>query len=991
MDKAQLEEIFAKYQLDNQSGKAFLEDCFSLLEKKQGLIDVAPLFDALKPTSETVDFLWASELSEEQNEEEELITPKSPSETVDFLWASELPEPEQAEEQTGEESLDEDWLTGELFSELQESAELEEIEEEEPIPRLGRYEDLGLLGAGGMGEVHKIKEPNLHRTLAMKILHEKLLRNRSVVERFIEEGQICAQLQHPNIVPIHEFGNLEDGRFYFTMKEIKGRAFDEAIQEVHTAVKDERWQIAESGLTFRNLIDYFHKSCLAIAYAHSKGVIHRDLKPENIMIGKYGEVLVVDWGIAKVLDKEERFEEPEDLIHTDRNAQGRFVTLYGQVAGTPAYMAPEQARGEVEKLDVRTDIYALGATLYEILSGRAPYIGKSGQHILHQVLSGPPQPVHTVFQDVNEAPNVEVYSSFQTPSLDDYHGPPLPLELIEACETAMEREQDQRYSTVEEFAQVLSDWLDGSKKREQALKVVEDALSLDIEREDLLEESKLLAQKAKEQLKEIPAWEGEKTKGEWWSKEAKAKQLSQKANLLETILEQKLQGALTHKPDLEEAHLELARRYRQVHRELEEEHANKISPRIKLRLQEHVYALPNSNPEKKEFLTYLRGIGAISLQTDVKDAEFFLEKYVPYLRRVILEPVGIIGQGELNQYPLKMGSYRLRIRKEGHHEVFYPFSITRGEHWDSLNAKGEFHPIHLPKLGTIGTDECYVPAGWFWAGGDKRTSNGLDRRRVWVNNFVVSKYTVTNQNYLDFLNDLVAQGRAEEALKWVTRERSGHADEPGAMIYGQNPDGRFKLVPDADGDLWHPDWPVLMIDAYCAQAYCRWRAEKTGKPFRLLHELEWEKAARGGDERIFPWGDEFDPSYACMNKSHANYSLPAVVDSFPVDESVYGVRGMAGNTRTWTASQWGQNWEDLKEVSELTDERMLCREDLLGQNISPQAGNHLIYSLKGGCWNVGELILRSAERWSGPDSIRMEDLSMRMGYSLNNKFDRHVL
>jgi eukaryotic-like serine/threonine-protein kinase len=118
---------------------------------------------------------------------------------------------------------------------------------QEPILDIGNYEDMGLLGAGGMGEVRKIRDRDLNRTLAMKIIHAGLLKKHNVTARFIEEAQICAQLQHPNIVPVHEIGQLDDGRVFFTMKEIKGRPFGKAIKEVHRAVVNDRWQITDSG------------------------------------------------------------------------------------------------------------------------------------------------------------------------------------------------------------------------------------------------------------------------------------------------------------------------------------------------------------------------------------------------------------------------------------------------------------------------------------------------------------------------------------------------------------------------------------------------------------------------------------------------------------------------------------------------------------------------------------------------------------------------
>lgn len=449
----------------------------------------------------------------------------------------------------------------------------EELEQEDvpistPQLMLGRYDDLGELGAGGMGEVRKIRDRTLNRTLAMKIIHSQKLSKQNVRARFIEEAQIGAQLQHPNIIPIHEMGQLNDGRLYFTMKEVKGRSFGEAIKEVHDAIENKRWRITKSGWSFRRLINAFHDVCKAVAYAHSKGVLHRDLKPENIMLGEYGEVLVVDWGIAKVLGGKDWAVETGELdgVFTDRSL-GANTTRLGQVAGTPAYMSPEQARGEIDKLDGRTDVYALGAILYEILTGSPAYQGKSGIEVLQKVLLGPPESIRTTSTSTQK--DVSFFDDFDVLESIEASGVSLPEELIVACERSMQRDRGERYASVSELVRAISDWLDGAKKREQALKVVEEAMALTQKREKLEKQSRHLLEEVEEGLKDIPIWESEAVKADWWEKEREAHDLHQESQLLDIVQEQQLQAALTHKSDLEEAHVELANRYKRVHEKAE--------------------------------------------------------------------------------------------------------------------------------------------------------------------------------------------------------------------------------------------------------------------------------------------------------------------------------------------------------------------------------------------------------------------------------------
>ena len=207
--------------------------------------------------------------------------------------------------------------------------------------------------------------------------------------------------------------------------------------------------------------------------------------------------------------------------------------------------------GQIDKIDARTDVYALGAILYQILSGRAPFIGTSGIHILKQVLIGPPVSLHTFTAD-------EFFG-------EGASGPSLPEELVAACERAMSRNPNERYQSVTELAEEIEAWLEGSKKREQALKVVEEALQTNVEATDLKEKAAGMRAEAEARLKEIPAWEAEEVKAPHWAVEDEAAALEQQAQLLRITREQKLQGALTHKSDLPEAHVELAAQYRAEH------------------------------------------------------------------------------------------------------------------------------------------------------------------------------------------------------------------------------------------------------------------------------------------------------------------------------------------------------------------------------------------------------------------------------------------
>jgi eukaryotic-like serine/threonine-protein kinase len=249
----------------------------------------------------------------------------------------------------------------------------------------GRYQLLGEIGHGGMGAVLKGRDPDLGRDLAVKILLEEHQDDADLVRRFIEEAQIGGQLQHPGIVPVYELGKFADGRPYFTMKLIKGRT-------LAALLKDRAGPAHE----LPRYLGIFEQLCQAMAYAHARGVIHRDLKPSNIMVGSFGEVQVMDWGLAKVLPQGGVADEPRpdtdvqaaSVIRTVRSGSDADASVPGSVLGTPAYMAPEQAGGDVELIDERADVFGLGSILCEILTGRPAYTGQSFDAILRKARRG---------------------------------------------------------------------------------------------------------------------------------------------------------------------------------------------------------------------------------------------------------------------------------------------------------------------------------------------------------------------------------------------------------------------------------------------------------------------------------------------------------------------------------------------------------------------------------------------------------------------------
>jgi serine/threonine-protein kinase len=300
------------------------------------------------------------------------------------------------------------WLSDRTVAHLKHVAEWPDLAET-------KYGLLEEIGRGGMGTIYLAEDRVLGRRVALKVVSTGAA-DPGAAARMLREARVIARLEHPGIVPVHDAGTLPDGRMFYAMKRVDGRRLDE---------------VAGGNGALPERLRIFQKICEAVAFAHAHGVIHRDLKPENVMVGPFGEVLVMDWGVAKVL------EEAGGTPAVASAAQAG-ATAEGTVLGTPAYMAPEQAAGQGDRVGPAADVYALGAILAFLLTGRAPFDDEAALRRARGEPGLTPRPVRG-------------------------GGGAFPASLAAVAEKAMATDPGGRYVSVEELAADVARYLDGSR------------------------------------------------------------------------------------------------------------------------------------------------------------------------------------------------------------------------------------------------------------------------------------------------------------------------------------------------------------------------------------------------------------------------------------------------------------------------------------------------------------------------------------------------
>lgn len=732
-----------------------------------------------------------------------------------------------------------------------------------PAPE--RFAVEGVIGRGGMGEILLVHDQDLRRQVAMKVLLPGGADDQESRLQFVAEAQATSQLEHPGIPPVHDFGMSVDGRLWFTMKLVRGQTLAAILAELARGEA-----ASERDYTLHRLVTIVERLCEALHFAHESGVVHRDVKPENVMLGEFGEVHLMDWGLAHV----ERATRPGAPLDARRDVRTRRTesgakTQHGTIKGTLPYMAPEQLGGTVDR---RTDVYALGLLLYEVLT-LLPAFEPHREDLVQRVARG-------------EVPAVESRNARRA----------VPGALGEACRKATAPDPADRFPNAKELGAALRDWLDGTSERERRHREAEAHAARGVEAAAAYARAKVSVVEAEAEVERhagtFRPWQSLAEKRPWMEARQRLEGATGAVALAFAEALRWLDSALVQEERNATARTALANLWAGQLQDAERRGERADTG----------YALEMVRRYDDGALAPLvKGDGTLTLQSEPSAAEVRISRYVERGGVLVAEEERSLGVTPLTAIPLPMGSYLCTLTRPGYPDTRYPLHITRQRAW--------YGKVRLRTEAEIGGGFVYVPGGPFVCG------EGRDAQVREVGDFLIAEKPITFGDWAEFL----AAVEREQGLEAATRRSPGTMGEGPFME--RRPEGAWVALAsncegagrerclERYGAGFESLLPVAGVSWDDAAAYCSWKSQATGQVWRLPTEWEREKAARGVDGRRFPWGDLEDSSLCKCRDAREEQSQPEPVGAFPTATSVYGMIDAAGSSWDWT-----DGWFDARRL-----------------------------------------------------------------------------
>ncbi len=770
-----------------------------------------------------------------------------------------------------------------------------------PVATWDKYEFLALLGSGGMGAVYKAVDRRLDRIVALKFIRGD---DPTLVQRFLQEAHAQARLEHPNICRVYEVGQV-DGKPYIAMQFIEGKPL--------AAIRDE--------LALHHSVQVIRDTALALHEAHRLGIIHRDIKPTNIMVEKSADggwrPVVMDFGLAR------------------ESTASRGLTETGAVMGTPAYMPPEQARGNARHLDRRADVYALGATLYELLTARPPFLGEQVVDVILAVLSDEPTPPRSLV-------------------------PEIPVDLETIVLKCLAKAPGERYDSARALADDLQRFIDGEPiqgkprgplkrlwnqaRRHKGISffALASVLALPVG----YGVARYFAQRDLEQQVALYIGQGIQKLEEGNRHEMATSGLKARAFAAfdsQNLAEGESLWSRTQSASLD-ADRALAHAGRQFEAALAVDHrstrarellADSLLSRALLSEREHrphqieellsrlaVYDM--TGERRRHWLAF----GHVQLRTTPVGARARLGRYEKDAQQKRpLVKMRDLGPTPIADLRLEPGSYVLILSAPGHAEIRYPFVIARNGN--------ETFDIDLPPASQVPPGFVYIPPGafLFGSGSDeamrKSFLSTVPIHSVKTGAYLVSRNETTYGEWIEYLNSLSVVERAQQTAP-------GNGPLSGSVVLKQLSDGVWQIALQHGTQVLtakagepivysgrslrkQQNWlrmPVGGVTFSQAQKYTQWLQRSGRLPgARLCNEYEWERAARGADDREWPHGDDLAAREANHDVTYDKDPLgmgPDEVGTYPESRSPFGVDDLAGNVFEWTHSRLSKDEPDVR-------------------------------------------------------------------------------